>query len=82
MRMKNRLSLTIDPKVVRQAKRVAKKRNTSLSALVEQLLAIESSDMVKPEPTKPFSQRWKGKLKIASKNETRFKKLAAKHQLK
>ncbi len=82
MRMKNRLSLTIDPRIARQAKRVAKKRNTSLSALVEQLLAKESADTTKPESAKPFSQRWKGKLKVAAKDEARFQKLAAKHQLK
>jgi predicted HicB family RNase H-like nuclease len=39
MRMKNRLSLTIDPLIARKAKRVAKNQNKSLSALVEGLLS-------------------------------------------
>ena len=36
--MEGRLSLTIEPGIVQRAKRVARERNTSLSAMVEDVL--------------------------------------------
>jgi hypothetical protein len=61
MHMKSRLTVTLDPEVIRIAKVVARVRGTNVSALIEELLrhaAAESS----PKPPKTFSQRWKGKF--------------------
>ncbi len=81
MRMKSRLSLTVDPRVIRQAKRVAKKRNMSLSGLVESLLEEASDSSPKANPSRTFSQRWKGKLEVTARDEARFEGLATKHGL-
>lgn len=82
MRMKNRLSLTIDPVVVRKAKRVAKLQNRSLSSLVEAILSEAVADGSGPEPLEPFSKRWSGQLVVEAKPESRFDHLAAKYGLK
>jgi len=81
MRMKNRLSLTIDPLIARKAKRVAKNQNKSLSALVEGLLSDVVRGGHKPEPLASFSQRWQGKLSLNRKSESRFEQLANKYDL-
>ncbi len=40
--MKSRVTITLDPEVHRLAKRVAKRRHTSVSGLIESLLQAES----------------------------------------
>lgn len=84
MRMKSRLSLTVDPEVTHRAKRYARSRNKSLSALVEELLEKVSSadghEMVGRKTS--FSDRWAGKLSVSNKEEPRYRRLAEKYDLK
>lgn len=84
--MKSRLSLTVDPKVTHRAKRVARTRKQSLSALVEELLAgvsltePDSKDASAADKA-PFSQRWADQLQAADRDEVRYRRLAAKYDL-
>lgn len=81
--MKSRLSLTVDPQVTHLAKRVARHRKQSLSAMVEDLLrkAAESEGQADRSASVPFSERWVGQLKLKHKDEPRFKHLAEKYGL-
>lgn len=81
MRMKNRLSLTIDPVIVRKAKRAAKRQNKSLSSLVEGLLSGVVGNDTESKSSAPFSERWQGKLSLNRKAESRFDHLAKKYGL-
>lgn len=60
--MKNRITLTIDPKIATRAKRIAHARRTSVSALIE--------DLVRAAPLSPnkqqvsFADKWAGKLHL------------------
>jgi hypothetical protein len=81
MRMKNRLTLTIDPVIARKAKRAAKNKNKSLSALVEGLLSGVVGDDSESKPSIPFSRRWHGKLSLDRKADSRFDHLAKKYDL-
>lgn len=82
MRMKNRLNITIDPRVLHRARQVAKRRKTSLSSMVETLLQQAAGDSPEADALVPFSRRWGGKLKIDSRDEGRFERLARKYDLK
>jgi len=80
MRMKTRVTLTVDPVVSHRAKNVARRQGISLSALVERLLAEAAG----PPPAKhgtPFSQRWKGKMQLATPTDERSARLHAKYKL-
>lgn len=78
--MKSRLTLTVDPKVSHRAKDVARREGISLSALVERLLSEASGDI--PEKAdKPFSERWKGKMRLASAADERSLRLKKKYNL-
>lgn len=84
MRMKSRITLTVDPRVTHSAKRAARLRNKSLSALVEDLLRevsmADSGDA--PDPKQSFSERWAGKLKLEHREgDARFEALAGKYDL-
>jgi antitoxin component of RelBE/YafQ-DinJ toxin-antitoxin module len=81
MLMKSRVTLTVDPKISHRAKDVARRRGISLSALVEKLLA-ETTDPSTVKHPAPFSQRWKGKMKLASNLDSRSKRLHAKYKLR
>lgn len=81
MRMKNRLSLTIDPVIVRKAKRAAKNQNKSLSSLVEGLLSGVVGEGAENKPSIPFSRRWQGRLNLDRKADSRFDHLAKKYDL-
>jgi hypothetical protein len=61
--MKTRVTVTLDPEVLRMAKAVAQMRRTNVSALIEESLrhAAEESS---PRPAKSFVQRWIGKFEI------------------
>lgn len=80
--MKTRISLTVDPKVTHRAKRVAQARQQSLSSMVEAFLR-DVAEETEPSAVseRSFSERWGGKLKIQSKDETRFELLAKKYNL-
>lgn len=80
MRMKTRITLTVDPKVSHRAKDVARRQGISLSALVEKLLTETSSPLPKERPT-TFSQRWKGQMQLTDQTDERASRLRAKYQL-
>lgn len=79
MHMKTRITLTIEPSVTHRAKAVARARGTSLSGLVEQLLAREAGVPAAREES--FSARWAGRMKLADKNDPRFDALKRKYAL-
>ena len=82
--MKSRLTLTVDPHVTHAAKRAARLRNKSLSALVEDLLREVSmvDSGIAPESKQSFSERWAGQLKLDRKeDDVRFQALAEKYDL-
>lgn len=73
--MKKRLTLSIDPDVVTMAKRYARSRGMSLSALVEQYLAETTN-----QETESFASRWRGKFRPAEKHgDPRYDFLAKKY---
>lgn len=80
MRMKARVTLTLEPRISHRAKAVARQRGTSLSGLVEQLLARESGEPVR-ENTLPFHSKWAGKLHLAKQSGARFDYLKKKYGL-
>ena len=72
--MKQKLTLTVDPEVVVAAKRYARSRGVSLSALIERRLREE---MVVGEPS--FASRWRGRFRPADRNDPRYEALARKY---
>lgn len=82
MRMKRRISLTIDPKIARKGRRVAKRRNLSLSSLVESLLSEATEDSKSDQSKVSFAERWGGRLQVEPHKSPRFSKLADKYDLK
>lgn len=82
--MKTRVTLTLEPTISHKAKRLARLRNTSVSALVESLLTRET-DNVNSEGTQVFqglfSQRWAGKLELKASDDTRYLALKEKYRL-
>jgi hypothetical protein len=79
--MKNRITLTIDPAVVKRARKEARIRNTSMSGLVEELL--RSVSLTRGEKTDSFVDRWAGKFTVAETlpGDRRMTLLKAKHGL-
>ncbi|MCF6311780.1 MAG: ribbon-helix-helix domain-containing protein [Verrucomicrobiales bacterium] len=77
--MKSRFNLTLEPKLVHQVKRIAKKRNTSFSAMVEDLLREAVSELEGGVPTQSFSARWGGGLKLVEQDEQRMQRLTEKY---
>ena len=73
--MKQKLTITVDSELVPMAKRYAKSKGVSLSALIEQALrnAAESDEV-------PFGTKWRGKFKLAEKTgDPRYEYLVKKH---
>ena len=60
--MKNRVTLTIDPQIVKKAKKIAHAQRTSVSALVEGLVRQAPASSRKPESS--FVERWSGKFRL------------------
>ena len=79
--MKTRITLTIDPEVVGQAKRLAHARHTSVSALIEGFL--RSASTTNEEGGAVFSQRWGGRFRVAESAtpDPRLRALKAKYHL-
>jgi hypothetical protein len=79
--MKNRITLTIDPAIVKRAKKEARIRNTSLSGLVEELL--RSASLSRGENSDSFVDRWAGKFMPVETlpGDRRMTLLKAKHGL-
>ena len=72
--MNTKLTLSIDDKIIKQAKEFAKQRNKSLSKLVEDYLAgiiskTPSNDDNIPPVTKKLAGILKGKKEINTKND-------------
>jgi len=80
MRMKTRVTLTLEPRITHRAKSVARERGTSLSGLVDQLLAKECGEQPK-EIKKPFHLKWAGKLQLQEQSSPRFDYLKKKYAL-
>ena len=72
--MKQKLTVTVDPEVVVAAKRYARSRGVSLSALIEQALREET---VVGEPS--FAARWRGRFRPANRDDPRYDALARKY---
>ena len=64
--MKQRVSLTIDQKVIRKARQIAHRRRTSVSQLVEDLL----NHITQPSEKEPedLVEKWAGKLKLVPRD--------------
>jgi hypothetical protein len=79
--MKKRITLTIDPAVVKSAKKEARIRKTSMSGLVEELL--RSFSLSGREKSDSFVDSWTGKFTIAETlpGDRRMTLLKAKHGL-
>ncbi len=60
--MKDRVTLTLDPAVNRRAKRLARERGTSVSALVEEHL--RTTPLAGDEQIR-FVDRWTGRFRLA-----------------
>ena len=82
--MKTRITLTIDPRVSHRAKQLARQRNTSVSGLVEQFLREatmgESEADAQEKGSPSFSERWAGKVRLATKSDPRFRRLKSKYK--
>ena len=61
--MKKKLTVTIDPELIPVAKRYAKSRGMSLSALIEKYLAETTH-----RDEESFASRWRGKFRPAEKH--------------
>lgn len=72
--MKQKLTITVDAELVPAAKRYARSRGMSLSAVIEQSLRE-----VAGEETQTFSQKWRGKFKAAEHGDARYEALAKKY---
>ena len=72
--MKQKLTVTVDPEVVAAAKRYARSRGLSLSALIERRLREE---VTVGEPS--FASRWRGRFRPADRDEPRYEALARKY---
>ena len=74
--MKQKLTITVDSELVPVAKRYAKSKGVSLSALIEQALrdaTVQRDDV-------PFGTKWRGKFKLAEKTgDPRYEYLVNKH---
>jgi hypothetical protein len=79
--MKNRITITLDPDVIRHGKLMARARDTSLSSLIENLLREQG----RPESRQwaaSFSKRWRGKLTLREDSaDELLRVLKAKHGL-
>jgi hypothetical protein len=72
--MKTKLTISIDPNVVPEAKRYARLQGVSLSSVIEQALRD-----VKSASTPLFSQRWRGQFRPAGGKDQRYRLLARKY---
>ena len=74
--MKQRLTITIDADLIPKAKRYARSRGVSLSALIEQSLR----ELV-GQDAPLFTDRWRGAFKPAERDDPRYDALAKKWQI-
>jgi hypothetical protein len=62
--MKTRVTVTIDPAVLRRAKKLAHAHKTSVSALIEGFL--RTAPLAGEKNVRPFARRWSGKFRVAA----------------
>lgn len=67
---KVKLTLTVDERVVANAKLLAKQQRKSLSQMIEQLLAPNESDLSESVPTIPSALRLRGSAKSVLSKKT------------
>ena len=72
--MKTKLTVTIDRDLLPEAKRYARSRGLSLSAVIEDALR----SLATPQQ-QSFSERWQGKFKLAERDDERYKYLVKKY---
>jgi hypothetical protein len=72
--MKVKLTVTIDSALLPRAKRYARARGVSLSAVIEEALREVSA-----EESSSFVERWRGRFQPASRDDERFRALAQKY---
>ncbi|GMV06814.1 MAG: hypothetical protein AMXMBFR53_30890 [Gemmatimonadota bacterium] len=72
--MKTKLTVTVDREVLPRAKRYARARGVSLSALIEDALRSMTA-----EEEGSFSQRWRGTLRLTRSDDERFRALLEKY---
>jgi hypothetical protein len=81
MRMKDRLTVTIDSELAGQAKRLAHTRNTSVSGVVEE--SLRNTLRAPSRPVRTFVERWAGRLTVIPDDpqDQRLTALKAKYHL-
>ena len=72
--MKQKLTITVDAELLPKAKRHARSRGVSLSSLVEQALR-----RVAGEQAPSFATRWRGRFRVAGRDDPRYDALARKY---
>ena len=72
--MKRKLTITVDDALLNDAKRFARSRGLSLSALIETSLR---DSLANDAPT--FAERWRGKFRAAERGDPRYEALARKY---
>ena len=79
--MKDRVTLTVDPAIVKRAKTIAHARRTSVSALVEDLLRQAPVSSLRHEVS--FVERWAGafRVKESTKPDARLERLKRRYGL-
>ena len=79
--MKRKLTLTVDNKITQQAKRLARSRGQSLSALIQELLQQEADREFGKSGTPKFSTRWGGTMVLKTDPDERLAALSKKYGL-
>ena len=79
--MKTRVTLTIDPKVLRRARRIAHERNTIVSALVEDF--VRAASLASDAGAPSFVGKWAGKFHVrrSVRPDTRLEALQSRYGL-
>ena len=72
--MKQKLTVTVEAGLIPLAKRYARSRGVSVSALIE-----ESLREVTKEETPSFSCKWRGQFREAERDDPRYEALARKY---
>ncbi len=79
--MKRKLTLTVNPEITQQAKRLARRRGKSLSGLIEDLLKREAETEFGKQDLPRFSERWGGRMILKTGTDERLAALRRKHGL-
>ena len=64
-----KLTLSVDARVIERAKRYARTRGTSVSALVEKMLDVASAPVSGHRPAPPILARLRGSLKRGTRRD-------------